>query len=426
MKKIPTGVWSRGSKLFGLASKMAINEISSRVKTWDDEKTKIQAKIELAQTMVKTLSELKGASMKVGQLLSMDLGEFLPPEVVKVLETLHQKATFLPFESIEKILRDELQEKYTDFSNISEKPIAAASIGQVHSAVLNGKNVVLKVQYPGVADSIPSDLRMLQFCFSNLSRVSGKEVDLAPFFKEMEEVLMRETDYDHELRMLTKYKSSFASSQYIVPEVFPNHCTKKILTMEMIQGKSFTEWTETSLLGERTALANHLIQLYLLEFFKHGLVQTDPNPGNFLITENNQIALLDFGAVKEYDRAFIESYRKILIAAFNQDYKLLIEESEKRGFIDPREDEETRELYIQMMDTLAAPFRQETPFDFGEKAFYEDSRNTSWALSKKSKYSPPPKDLVFLHRKLAGIFILIRRLDVKLNLRKCWDLVESI
>jgi len=114
-----------------------------------------------------------------------------------------------------------------------------------------------------------------------------------------------------------------------------------------------------------------------------------------------------------------------LIAAFEQDYELLLKESEKCNFIDPREDEEVRKLYIQMMDILAKPFRQGTPFDFGDKAFYEDSRNISWALSKKSKYSPPPKDLVFLHRKLAGIFILIRRLDVKLDLRKCWDLVES-
>jgi aarF domain-containing kinase len=425
LKKIPTGVWSRGTKLIGLASKVALNEISTRVKTWDDEKTKIQSKIEMAQAMVKTMSELKGASMKVGQLLSMDMGDFLPPEVVKVLETLHQNATFLPFESIEKILKEELGEKYNAFTHISKEPIAAASIGQVHSAVLNNQEVVLKIQYPGVANSIPSDLKLLQFCFTNLSKLAGKDVELAPFFKEVEEVLMRETDYVHERNMLLKYKNSFKNSEYIIPEVFPEFCTAKVLTMEMIKGKTISKWTETSLLGERMTLARDLILLYLEEFFKHGLVQTDPNPGNFLITENNKIALLDFGAVKEYERDFIESYRRILIAAFKQDNDLLLKESERCHFIDPREDEEVRKLYVEMMASLAAPFRQETPFNFAEKAFYENSKKSSWALSKKSKYSPPPKDLLFLHRKLGGVFMLIRKLDVSLNLKECWDLVES-
>ena len=104
MAKIPTGLWSRGSKLMGMASKMAINEIGSRLKNWEDEKDKLQSKVELAQTIVKTMSELKGASMKLGQLMSMDMGEFLPPEVIKVLENLHQNSTFLPYDKIEEIL----------------------------------------------------------------------------------------------------------------------------------------------------------------------------------------------------------------------------------------------------------------------------------------------------------------------------------
>ena len=109
MAKIPTGLWSRGSKLMGLASKMAINEIGSRVKNWENEKEKLQSKVELAQMIVKTMSELKGASMKLGQLLSMDMGEYLPPEVIKVLETLHQNSTYLPYDKIELILKTKLK-----------------------------------------------------------------------------------------------------------------------------------------------------------------------------------------------------------------------------------------------------------------------------------------------------------------------------
>lgn len=425
MAKLPTGLWSRGTKLMGMASKLAINEIGSRVKGWEDEKDKLKNKIELAQTIVKTMSELKGASMKLGQLISMDMGEYLPPEVIKVLENLHQNSTFLPYDKIEIILKEELGEKFHHLSEISQTPLAAASIGQVHTAKLDGNFVVIKIQYPGVAESIPSDLRLLKLLFKNLSFVQGNSGDLEPLFKELEEVLLRETDYEHECQMLKRYSDAFKDSVYIVPLVYPDYSTKKIITMERIEGKCLNEWREKSLLGERQILAHQLLCLYLEEFFKHGLVQTDPNPGNFLLTKDNRVALLDFGAVKEYDRAFIEGYKNVLIASRNQDTKKLMEESVRLNFIDPRESEEVKGLYFQMMECLSAPFRQEGPFDFADKKFYDDSKNISWALSRKCKYSPPPKDLLFLHRKLAGVFVLIRKLDVKLVLNDYWYKVEE-
>jgi aarF domain-containing kinase len=421
--KIPTGLWSRGSKLVGIASKVAMNEITSRVKNWEDEKSKIAAKVELAQNIVKTMSELKGASMKVGQLLSMDLGEYFPPEVIKVLENLHQNSTYLPFEVIKKILKEELAEKFEELSDISEIPLAAASIGQVHSAKLNGKMVVIKIQYPDVAASIPSDLKLLKVLLKNFILIQGKEFDLEPFFNEVQEVLTKETDYKNEELMLRLYKESFKDSKFIIPAVYPEFSTSKIICMDFIEGKSFKDWLPTSLLGERMKLAEQLMHLYLDEFFRYGLVQTDPNPGNFLITSENQMALLDFGAVKKYDRTFIDGYRKILIAAFEKDKVKVIEESELLGFIDPRESIEIKTIYLEMMELLAAPFRLEIPFDFSDRQFFEDSQKLSWHLVKKCKYSPPPKDLLFLHRKLGGVFFLIKKLDAKIILKHYWDKV---
>jgi len=423
--KIPTGLWSRGSKLMGLASKLAINELSSRLKGWEDEASKLQSKVDFAHTMVKTLSELKGASMKMGQLLSMDLGEYLPPEVVKVLESLHQNSTFLPFEKISEILQAQLGEKYNNLKELSATPLAAASIGQVHTAILHGQSVVIKIQYPGVAASIPSDLRLLEILLKNLSMVQGKDVNLKPFFQEVEEVLIRETDYLHEAQMLARYKEVFKDSNYIIPQVFTDYSTATILTMERLVGKSLNEWIQKSFLSERQKMAHELMNLYLHEFFHHGLVQTDPNPGNFMITSDNRIGLLDFGAVKEYSKEFIASYKTVLIAAYHRDEKKLLEVSEKINFIDPRESEEAKRIYLDMMNLLAEPFRQEDPFDFTDKKFFEESKNLSWEITRKCKYSPPPKDLLFLHRKLVGIFILIRKLDVKMALKDYWYMVES-
>ena len=425
MTKIPTSLWSRGSKLFGMASKVALNEIGTKLKSWESDKDRLTSKLEMAHTLVKTMSELKGASMKLGQLISMDLGAYFPPEVVKILESLHQQSTFLPFSEIHKILEVELQDKLHHIQDISSEPIAAASIGQVHSAILDGKEIVIKVQYPGVAESIPSDLKILEILFKNLAFFQGKQVDLAPFFQEVKEVLERETDYLHEALMLEKYQAVFRDSPYIIPKLHKEYCTGKIIVMERIKGVKLTDWIEKSFIGERQKLAHDFMTLYLREFFQFGLVQTDPNPGNFLITQNNQMALLDFGAVKEYEATFINGYRKVLKSALENNVEELLRTSEAIGFIDPRESDDVKNIYASMMETLAAPFRTQDPFDFNDKNFYEQSRDQSWELTKRCRYSPPPKDLLFLHRKLGGVFFLIKKLEVKLVLKDYWHLVEA-
>lgn len=425
-KKIPTSVFSRGTKLMGLAGKMAMNEISSRVKTWDDTNTKIQNKIQMAQDVVKTLSQLKGASMKLGQLVSMDMGDYLPPEVIKVLEQLQNNVTFLPYEKIEGILKKQLKDKFSDLQELSSRPIAAASIGQVHRAKLNGEDVVIKIQYPGVADTIPSDLKLLRFIVNNLSYFQNKEADMKPFFDEVEEVLRKEADYKLELKMQSKYREKFSTSDFIIPRVYPDYSTESILTQEYIEGISVNEWLKSNPSEDiRQKLADELMTLYLDEFFCHGMVQTDPNPGNFLITEGNKIALLDFGAVKEYSKEFIEGYRRVLKAAYAKDEKLILKESYRLKFIDERETEEAKNLYLKMMDLLAEPFRSGEHFDFTDKSFLNQSRDLTWELNKKCRYSPPPRDLLFLHRKLVGVFILIKKLGAKIRLNDYWYYVEE-
>lgn len=425
MSKIPTSLFGRGTKLLGLASKLAIEEASSRLKTWESEKDKLLSKVQMAQDMVKTLSQLKGASMKVGQLLSLDLGDYLPPEIVKVLEQLHHQSTFLDFNKIEKVLKDELGEKYSHFEDVSRKPIAAASIGQVHMARLNGNDVAIKVQYPGVAESIPSDMRLLELIVKQANFFQGKrETDLTPFFEEVKEVLTKEADYNNELIMHLLYKEKFKNSPYIIPRAYEEYSTAKVLTQEFIDGVTFTQWLETNPdLEIRTRLSDLMMKLYLEEVFVHGMVQTDPNPGNFLITKDNRMALLDFGAVKVYSEEFIRGYREILMASYNRNSEKIIDLSIKLNFMDAREGQEVRDIYLEMMEFLVEPFRQDEHFDFTDQSFFGRSRDLSWEMTKKCKYSPPPKDLLFLHRKLAGVFIFIKRMDVKIRLKDYWHYV---
>jgi aarF domain-containing kinase len=224
LSKIPTSLFNRGAKLMGLASKVALEEVSSRLKTWESEKEKLISKIQLTQDIVKTLSELKGASMKLGQLLSLDLGDYLPPEMVKILGELHQKSTFLSYGVIEDILKKELLDKFHEFSEISQQPIAAASIGQVHKAKIDNKDVVIKIQYPGIADSIPSDIKILELILKQLIVISGKSrIDISPLLKEIKEVLLKEVDYKNELQMHKKYRDAFSGKEFVIPEPFEEY-----------------------------------------------------------------------------------------------------------------------------------------------------------------------------------------------------------
>lgn len=424
---IPSGVFGRGKKIFGIASKVAMKEISSRLSTWESEKDKLLSKVQLAQDVVDTLSQLKGASMKVGQLLSLDLGDYLPPEVVKVLTQLQQSATFMGFDEVQSILQKELGEKFSDLTEISKTPIAAASIGQVHRAKLQGKDVVVKVQYPGVAKSIPSDMKLLEFLLKKGSLVFDKsKTDITPFLDEVREMLLREADYTHEIKMHELYRQRFAESNYHVPLAYPDYSTGVVLVQDFVEGKSFTNWLETSPdLKTKEELADLFMRLYLEEVFKKNIVQTDPNPGNFLITPDNNLALIDFGAVKDLPHEFVEGYRRILIHSRNGDVEGIIQESIALGFLDSRESRHVFEFYAEMMMFLAAPFKESALFDFNDKTYVENANKYTWELTRKCKYSPPPKDLLFLHRKLAGIFTFIKRLGVPLDLSMYWEYVEK-
>ena len=427
LKKIPTSLFGRGSRILGMAGKLALDEVSGRLKTWEDEKEKMKARVKSAQDVVKTLSQLKGASMKLGQLLSLDFGDYLPPEIMKILETLHQESTFLPFEKIEKILQHELGEKLQDFTDISQKPIAAASIGQVHRARLKGNDVVIKVQYPGIAESIPSDLRLLELILKQASFIPWKkETDIKPFMDEVKDVLIKEADYQHELSMHLLYREKFSGRPYVIPEAYSEYSTGKVLTQEFIEGVNFSKWLETHPeQSVKEKMADLLMRLYLEEIFELRIVQTDPNPGNFLMTPDNRIALLDFGAVKIYNEDFVEGYRKILIASYHKETEIILNESIRIGFLDERENEEVREIYLRMIDFLSEPFRHDDYFDFTDKNFFEKSRDLSWELTRKCRFTPPPKDLLFLHRKLGGVFIFLKRLNVKIRLKDYWYYVEG-
>ena len=415
MAKIPTGLWKRGSKLAWSAGKFALSELTDRVKGAAELETKLLA----AKDFVQTLGELKGASMKLGQLISIDVSGILPPEVMEVFERLHKDSPAVPFSELQQVLTEDLGDRLKDFSFINEVPLASASMGQVHRGELAGQQVVLKIQYPGVTQTIPQDLRLLKTLVSQFFKLQGKRIDIGPLFHELTQVLMLEGDYRHELAMLKRYRLSFADSEYVIPQTYETHSSERVLCMEFIQATPLKEWGQQASQDRRNRMAALLIELYLTEFFKFGLVQTDPNPGNFLVTDDDRLVLLDFGAVKEYSPEFISGYRAIIRSCVAGSRSELLEESFKLNLLSPNESGEALEVYCRLIESVAV-VTQAKMFDFTEPSFITESTQLTLELARKLKYSAPPKELIFLHRKLAGVFAINRMLRAQLDLRPYW------
>lgn len=422
MTKLKTSLFARSIGLAKMAASAQVSGIKERIFNLEGANL-IKEKILLATKLTEEMSELRGAVLKVGQLLSLDAGDFLPPEAIEVLQKLQKDVEPIPFKIIENQLKVELKEKFSEIT-VNPKALAVASIGQVHEAVWRDQQIVIKVQYPRIKESIPRDIKMIRFMLNQWSLLFQKSIDFDPFLSELEKTLILETDYRQEAYFMTRAGEIFSHDErFLVPKLIPELSTDRVLAMQRMHGKSLTEWLKTNpTVSEKDKLARSLFELFILEFFKYGFVQTDPNPGNFLITSDNQIVLLDFGATKFYEKKFIEQYSSILQATYERDKQKVMDLSFEFNLLNPRESDATLELYVKMMDATIEPFRNNRPFSFADKEYAEESKNYAMKFMKACKYSPPPENILFLHRKLGGIFQFIKQMDVSLNLYEYWHL----
>jgi aarF domain-containing kinase len=422
MAGIPKGILSRSVELFKLATKVGSEELLSRSDA-------AARQLEQAKALVNSLGRLKGAAMKIGQLLSMDFSDLFPPEVRHVLEQLQSSSPhFMPEEEVRAILKKELPLEYANITELSPTPIAAASIGQVHSAVWKNKKIVLKVQYPHVADSIESDMALLKGIVQSLVTLSRKKMDFEPLFNELIHVFKGETDYKTELENLNLYKEAIKDyPEYRCPTAYPELSTHCVLGMSHEEGLSLKDWINSQPSHERReALGRKILNLYTLEFFKNSFVQSDPNPANFLVDAQDKLILLDFGAMKKFTPTFVKEYTVLINLVGKKDLPASIFQSEKMNFIKTEESPETKELFYEMLRASLCAFDVEAqPFDFSNKKYFDHTKEASNSFGKVAKYSPPPYEIVFLHRKLVGVFGILRDLHLKIDLRDYWQKTET-
>lgn len=293
-----------------------------------------------AERLAEALCRLRGAALKLGQMLSIqDSDGLLPPSLAKALERVRQSADYMPESQLREQMRGQLGENWEEkFQSFTMTPLAAASIGQVHKAALHdGTLVAVKVQYPGVADSISSDLNNLKLLVSATNLLPpGLYID--EIIRVARDELLEECDYTLELQNQIRYrdfvsKDSMLSVRAYVPLTHASLSTTKILTSEFVMGIPIDKATAYSQ-STRNAIARTMLYMTIQELFVYRFMQTDPNFSNFLYdNEKQRINLIDFGAAKSYSKTFVDGYMKLVWAAANKDQTGLIEVSKELGFL---------------------------------------------------------------------------------------------
>lgn len=373
-----------------------------------------------AMRLAERLSHLRGAAMKLGQMISMDAGDMLPPELSNILATLRDNANFMPARQLDKVLIAEWGPAWRkQFRRFEPRPIAAASIGQVHRAVTrDDRTLAIKVQYPGIRDSIAADVDNV----ATLLRVSGmlpKELDFEPLLKAAKEQLHEEADYHREGQQLQRFAALLADHpEFVVPKLDQELTRERILAMSFEPGVPI-ESLETETQEIRDKVSAQVIELVGRELFEFGVMQTDPNFANYRYQpETGRIVLLDFGATRDVSPQIAGSYRALLTAGLAGDRDAVREESIKAGFVNPLAVERHRERIDSMIDVILAEVTQPDVFDFGDRAFVSVLRDEGMAIAAdKSSWHLPPAETLFIQRKVSGTALLGARLKAKVDVR---------
>lgn len=366
------------------------------------------------------LSHLRGAAMKLGQMISMDAGDMLPPELAEIMARLRQNAHRMPPQQLERVLAAEWGAGWrTRFARFDATPIAAASIGQVHRArTHDGRDLAIKVQYPGVRQSIDADVDNV----ATLLRVSGllpRELDIAPLLIAAKTQLREEADYVREGAQLTRFGALLADApEYVVPVLDTEFTTGQVLAMGFVAGQPIESLVDAAQ-DVRDAAMRSLIALVLRELFVFGVMQTDPNFANYRYQpETGRLVLLDFGAARPVAPALSAGYRDLLRATMAGDRDGARDAALAAGFVGAGAVAHQRPWIDRMIDTVITEVNRPGPFDFGDRGFVTVLRDQGRQVAAdRTAWHIPPADILFVQRKISGTALLAARLKARIDVR---------
>ncbi len=400
-----------------------------------------------ARRFVAELGKLKGTYVKIGQIMAMFGEHFLPPALAEAMHGLGDQTEPLHWDALESSVRASLGPRFDEL-DIEPEAIAAASLAQVHLAKIleTGEWICLKIQYPGLADVIDSDfdavVRMLL-----LARWVKAGRDLDDWLESMRQHLHNEIDYVREAELTRRMGElvqgvEVSGVTYHVPTVHDRYSTDTVLALEYMEGYSVTDPAVAGLsLARRNALAKGMLELFFLELYEWGCLQTDPNFGNYLLNledrrrkvAHDELVLLDFGSILDCSDDFLYHLRHVIDAGQHQDIPRLVDGLIGLGCLQPGASEEGRKMFADFCLHLLEPLRppeQLPPEYLNERGEYCWARSRLMrragkqaALSTTSRhFTPPSRDFALIARKLTGVFTFIDVLEAEFN---AYDMVEA-
>lgn len=438
MKKqesIPTSKVARATKFIQTGVKVGGNYLKHYAKKLVNPKlSKEELHESNAEDIYKTLSQLKGSALKVAQMMSMDKN-VLPKAYVDRFTMAQYSAPPLSYPLVVKIFKQYLGKAPNEiFDTFSKDAINAASIGQVHQATLKGKKFAVKIQYPGVAESIKSDLRMVKPFAVRLLNMNEKDIDL--YMQEVESKLLEEADYELELkRSLEISRACSHLSDLFFANYYPEYSCKKILTMDWLEGKHLPEFLKTNPSQDVcNRIGQALWNFYDYQIHTLRAVHADPHPGNFLLTPEGKVGVIDFGCIKEIPQEYYNNYFIVINPHLLKNEAILLQTFKNLGFILPQDTPEQQALFAKlfkgMIELLGKPFHNET-FDFGDEGYFRKIYEYAESLARteelrKANQARGSRHGLYINRTYFGLYSILNQLKAHIRTTKPEFLSKAI
>ncbi len=422
----PVSKTQRFLKLAGMTASVAGDYAKSRIKSVFQDKEQAEAERTAAhassgQRIAETLGELKGVAMKIGQMASV-AGDVLPRELSSALVSLQKEAPPMSYEVIASQIEAELgAPPELLFARFDRTPFASASIGQVHRACTDdGREVVVKVQYPGVDTSVDSDLMHLKVALkaSGLIKMDRKSFNVV--FDEIRARLVEELDYCNEADNVRLFHDFHKQHDWVVtPEVIGERSAKRVLTLSWEPGDNINELDNLGY-SQRAmdTIGANLVRLFLTQAFELRAIHADPNPANFAFHPDGRVVLYDYGCVKRLDAQILKDYAATAWAAFTEDYQALDDGLRALGARPDGSPALPPEFYKPWRDTLLAPFITEGPFDYGASTVHDDVKRLIPGALKHINDFQPVAEVVFMDRVIVGHYGTMRTLGANIPIRE--------
>jgi predicted unusual protein kinase regulating ubiquinone biosynthesis (AarF/ABC1/UbiB family) len=429
MSDFPSSKYDRGKIFAKTGLKIGTNYLRHYLKTpFTDNEDVSELHQKTAKEVFDEFSKLRGTALKIAQALSMDQG-FLPEEFADVMTQAQYRVPPINKALVRSIIKSELG-KYPEqiFKSFKSDAIAAASIGQVHLATLyDDRKVAVKIQYPGIRNTIESDLAVARAIFKRIVK-KGSNID--EYFEEIRDTLINETNYTFEGEQLNTFHRLYSGTDIITPEWIPEYSSEKVLTMSFIEGSHLNEFLSDNPSREKRDLFGQLLwDFFHLQIEKRDLIHADTHPGNFLFTPDHKLGVIDFGCVKRFPDEFFFHYLRLLPTHLEKDEDEIIRLYRKLKILkeDPHHSNKEKDYFEFCRNygyTFAMPYSVNR-FDFGDKEYIEMIRS----YTRNAPISNEPRGsrhFIYSTRVHLGLYFLLMKLGARVETGKSKNIVQKV